>query len=136
MKVIFSVFIFMASTVCSAQGLCPDLSGEYEGAKLVQVDCTSLELTQYRPDGDLVDYIQLDNVYRELTSMPQFDTASTFNPFQLIFNSKDKEGKHVRIFLFSLNKDNDLLTQRIVLDGEGNVVTSDGFVDYRILPRQ
>ena len=127
---IFLIFSFSLSSF--AQSQCPNLSGEYETAKIVQTGCQSLQLTQYRPEGDLTDNIILDNVYRKLPSMPQFDTASTFNEFQIIFNSKDKLGKHVRIFQFSLTAQGDFLSQRIVLDGNGHILSADGFVDSRV----
>lgn len=133
MKLAMNSLLTMLFT-CSfyAAAACPDLNGKYETADVVQNGCTSMVLTQYLNGQKIVDEIQFDNVYRVLPSMPQFQTAATSNAYQLIFNSKDHQGKHVRIFTFSLTKDGDFLAQRIVLDGNGNIVTSDGFVDKRI----
>jgi hypothetical protein len=127
----FTLLIFVLFSSAALAANCPDLSGEYETSKIVQKGCESLELTQYFPNGPVVDHIVLDNVYRKLPSMPQLQTASTFNEYQLIFNSKDAQGRHVRVFLFSLTGNGDFLAQRIVLDGDGNIISSDGFIDKR-----
>jgi hypothetical protein len=109
---------------------CPDLTGEYEYASVKQVACEKLTLTQHFPDGDVMDEILLDNVYRTLPSMPQFQTAFTYNPYMLVGTSKSGTTT-VRIFTLSLTAEGDLLGQRIILDNKGDIVSTDGWADKR-----
>jgi hypothetical protein len=110
---------------------CPDLTGKYEYATITQQGCEKVTLTQHRPTGDVTDEILLDNVYRVLPSMPQLKTAFTYNEYQLIGNSKDANGDLVRIFMLSLDKNGDQVTQRIVLNGKGDIVSTGGWTDRR-----
>lgn len=129
----FALGLLFVSFSAFAAAPCPDLTGDYGNydetgyaVRIEQTGCRIFKLSQYAAGRTTVtDEIILDGQYRVLNSMPQFQTAYTYDSTYLIGSSKDvKTGDFLRIFQSSLDENGDLRWQTIKFDGRGNVVSS------------